>query len=52
MRSPLKLGDVTEIMQLKEAAGAEVAVELDEDLIGSGGHALLYRAATKLTDLG
>lgn len=39
-------------MQLKEAAGAEVAVELDEDLIGSGGHALLYRAATKLTDLG
>ena len=31
----------TIIMQHKEAAGAEVAVELDEDLIGGGGHTLL-----------
>lgn len=44
-------GEVTVIMQHKEAAGAEVAVELDEDLIGSGGHALLYRTAAELTDL-
>lgn len=28
-------------MKLKEAACAEVTVELDEDLVGSGGHALL-----------
>ena len=38
-------------MQHKEATGAEVAVELDEDLIGGGGHALLYRTAAELTDL-
>lgn len=43
--------EVTVIMQHKEAAGAEVAVELDEDLIGGGGHALLYRVATELTNL-
>lgn len=29
-------------MQHKEATGAEVAMEFDEDLIGSGGHALLH----------
>lgn len=44
-------GEVTVIMQHKEAAGAEVAVEFDEDLIGGGGHALLYGAATELTNL-
>lgn len=38
-------------MKLKEATGAEVTVELDEDLIGSGGHTLLGRAATELADL-
>lgn len=38
-------------MQHKEAAGAEVAVEFDEDLIGGGGHALLYGVTTELTDL-
>lgn len=38
-------------MQHKEATGAEVAVEFDEDLIGGGGHALLHRATTELTDL-
>lgn len=43
--------DLTIIMKLKEATGAEVTVELDEDLIGSGGHTLLSRAATKLADL-
>lgn len=44
-------GEVTVIMQHKEAAGAEVAVEFDEDLIGGCGHALLYGAATELTNL-
>lgn len=44
-------GEVTIIMQHKEAAGAEVTVEFDEDLIGSGGHALLHRVAAELTDL-
>lgn len=38
-------------MKLKEAAGAEVTVELDENLISGGGHAFLYRAAAELTDL-
>lgn len=38
-------------MQHKEATGAEVTVEFDEDLIGSCGHTLLYRVATKRTDL-
>lgn len=38
-------------MQHKEAAGAEVTVEFDEDLIGGGGHALLYGVAAELTDL-
>lgn len=38
-------------MQHEEAAGAEVAVELDEDLIGGGGHALLCRGAAELTNL-
>lgn len=44
-------GGVTVIMQHEEAAGAEVAVELDEDLIGGGGHALLRRGAAELTNL-
>lgn len=44
-------GGVTVIMQHEEAAGAEVAVELDEDLIGSGGHALLRRGAAELANL-
>lgn len=38
-------------MQHKEATGAEVAMEFDEDLISSGGHALLHRASTELTNL-
>lgn len=38
-------------MQHEEAAGAEVAVELDEDLIGGGGHAVLDRVSTELTNL-
>lgn len=38
-------------MQHKEATGAEVTVEFDEDLISSRGHTLLYRVATKWTDL-
>lgn len=38
-------------MQHEEAAGAEVAVELDEDLIGGGGYALLCRGAAELTNL-
>lgn len=49
-RSLIK-GEVTVIMQHEEAAGAEVAVELDEDLIGGGGHALLHRGAAELTNL-
>lgn len=43
--------EVTVIMQHKEAAGAEVAVEFDEDLIGGGGHTLLYGVAAELADL-
>ncbi len=43
--------DITVIMQHEEAAGAEVAVEFDEDLIGGGGYALLYRVAAELTNL-
>lgn len=39
-------------MKHKEAAGAEVTVEFDENLIGSGGHALLDSTAAKLADLG
>ncbi len=50
-QGPIK-GEVTVIMQHKEAAGAEVAVKFDEDLIGGGGHALLYGAAAELTNLG
>lgn len=42
----------TMIMKHKEAAGAEVTVEFDENLIGRGGHALLDRVAAELTDLG
>lgn len=42
----------TVITKHKEAAGAEVAVEFDENLIGSGGHTLLDRAAAELADLG
>lgn len=38
-------------MKLKEAAGAEVTVELDEDLVGRGRHALLCWAATELANL-
>lgn len=38
-------------MQHEEAAGAEVTVEFDEDLIGGGGHAFLNRVAAELTDL-
>lgn len=39
-------------MQHKEAAGTEVTVELDEDLVGRRGHAFLYRVSTELTNLG
>lgn len=49
--APLKAA-FTVIMKHKEAAGAEVAVELDENLIGCGGHALLDRVAAELADLG
>lgn len=38
-------------MKHKEAAGAEVTVELDEDVIGSGGHALLDRVTAELANL-
>lgn len=38
-------------MKHKEAAGAEVTVELDENLIGSGGHALLDRVTAELANL-
>lgn len=44
-------GQVTVVLQHEETAGAEVAVELDEDLIGSGGHALLCRVAAELGNL-
>lgn len=38
-------------MQHKEATGAEVTVELDEDLICCGRHTILYRVATEQTNL-
>lgn len=38
-------------MQHKEATGAEVTVEFDEDLISGRGHAFLSSAATELTNL-
>lgn len=41
----------TVIMKHKKAAGAEVTVELDENLIGGGGHALLDGVAAELADL-
>lgn len=40
------------ITKHKEAAGTEVAVEFDENLIGGGGHALLDGTAAELADLG
>lgn len=49
--APLK-APLTVILKHKEAAGAEVAVELDDNLIGGGGHALLDRVAAELADLG
>lgn len=39
-------------MKHKEAAGAEVTVEFDENLICGGGHALLNGIAAELADLG
>lgn len=42
----------TVVTKHKEAAGAEVTMEFDENLIGSGGHALLDSIAAKLADLG
>lgn len=44
-------GPPTIIIQHKEAACTEVAVELDEDLIGGSGYRVLHRAATELTNL-
>lgn len=44
-------GEVTIIMQHKEAAGTEVTVEFDEDLISGGGHTVLHGVAAELTDL-
>lgn len=38
-------------MKLEEATGAEVAVKLDEDLIGCGGHTFLHRGTTELANL-
>lgn len=38
-------------MELEEAAGAEVAVKLDEDLISCGGHTFLQWRATELANL-
>lgn len=40
------------ITKHKEAAGTEVAVEFDENLIRGGGHALLDGTAAELADLG
>lgn len=48
--APIKVA-FTVIMKHKEAAGAEVTVELDENLIGSGGNALLDRVPAELADL-
>lgn len=42
----------TVVTKHKEAAGAEVTVEFDENLIGGGGHALLDGVAAELADLG
>jgi hypothetical protein len=43
--------EITMVTQHEEAAGAEVAVELDEDLVGGGGHALLGRVSAELANL-
>lgn len=40
------------ITKHKEATGAEVTVEFDENLIGGGRHALLDGIAAELADLG
>lgn len=42
----------TVITEHKEAAVAEVTVEFDENLIGSGGHTLLVGVAAELANLG
>ncbi len=42
---------LTMVTQKKESAGAEVAVELEQDVIGRAGNGLLRRAAAELTDL-
>lgn len=42
---------LTMVTQNKESAGAEVAVELQQDVIGCAGNGLLGRASTELTDL-
>lgn len=42
---------LTVIMQDEEAAGAEVAVELQEDVVGGAGDGFLHRAATELPEL-
>lgn len=38
-------------MKHKEATGAKVTVELNENLIGCCGHGLLNRGSTELTNL-
>lgn len=42
---------LTMVTQNKESAGAEVAVELEQDVIGRAGNGLLRRAAAELTHL-
>lgn len=42
---------LTMVTQNKESAGAEVTVELEQDVIGRAGNCLLRRAAAELTDL-
>lgn len=42
---------LTVIMQNEEPAGAEVAVELQEDVVRGAGDGFLHRAATELTKL-
>lgn len=42
---------LTMVTQKKESAGAEVAVELEQDVIGRAGNGLLRQAAAELTDL-
>lgn len=42
---------LTVIMQNEESAGAEVAVELQEDVVGGAGDGFLYRTAAELTEL-